>query len=303
MNSSLRYLERKEIDIEKWDWCIQQAPNGLIYARSFFLDEMSEHWSAIVMDDYQAVMPVVWKKKFGIKYIPDTAFIQRLGIYSTTVADAAAFIDELITRFAYIDACFETDVHIPFAAVNYRSNYVLDLNRSYEQIRPEYTPECLRNIAKAENRGCCFTHDIPVNTIAHLYEDVYGNAGGENRIKMARRLTRVADHALARNMLSPCAVRDRDTGELLFAALVFKDEKRLYYLMGAPSVEGRRRRATYYFIDQLVREFAGRPLIFDFEGSDISGVAAFYRRFSPSVEKYVHIKSNRLPWPVRLFKG
>ena len=51
--SDIRYLERNEIDTIKWDNCIGNAFNGLIYARSFYLDAMAENWSALVAGDYQ----------------------------------------------------------------------------------------------------------------------------------------------------------------------------------------------------------------------------------------------------------
>jgi hypothetical protein len=72
--SDIRYLERNEIDINKWDRCISNAPNGLIYARSFYLDSMAENWSALVTGDYLYVMPLTWNKKFGIKYLYQTVF-------------------------------------------------------------------------------------------------------------------------------------------------------------------------------------------------------------------------------------
>jgi hypothetical protein len=56
--SDIRYLKRNEIDTIQWDNCIHNAPNGLIYARSFYLDTMAENWSALVAGDYQYVMPM-----------------------------------------------------------------------------------------------------------------------------------------------------------------------------------------------------------------------------------------------------
>src|SRR5277367_495617 len=56
----IKYLVRSEIDTEKWDRCILNASNGLIYARSFYLDSMAENWSALVEGDFQNVMPLTW---------------------------------------------------------------------------------------------------------------------------------------------------------------------------------------------------------------------------------------------------
>ena len=62
--SSVSYLQNKDIDKIKWDKCIDTASNGLIYAYSFYLDTMAKHWDALVMNDYEAVMPITWNKKF-----------------------------------------------------------------------------------------------------------------------------------------------------------------------------------------------------------------------------------------------
>ena len=55
----------------KWDNCITNAPNGLIYGYSFYLDHMAKQWDALVLNDYEAVMPLTWNKKYGINlFIP-----------------------------------------------------------------------------------------------------------------------------------------------------------------------------------------------------------------------------------------
>src|SRR5580765_931871 len=59
-SEDIRFLSRKEIAPEKWDQCISGAKNSLIYARSFYLDRMAKNWSALVLNDYEAVMPLTW---------------------------------------------------------------------------------------------------------------------------------------------------------------------------------------------------------------------------------------------------
>src|SRR5687767_14846783 len=63
LHRNLQYLHRKQIDTRKWDQCITNAANGLIYARSFYLDTMASNWDALVLGDYEAVMPLTWRKK------------------------------------------------------------------------------------------------------------------------------------------------------------------------------------------------------------------------------------------------
>ena len=78
---TIRYLRHEEIDKEKWDRCIDNAPNGLIYAYSYYLDAMSTHWDGIVSGDYQSVFPLTWNKKYGIKYLYQPFLTAQLGIF------------------------------------------------------------------------------------------------------------------------------------------------------------------------------------------------------------------------------
>ena len=77
----IRYLNRNEIETEKWDHCILQSTNGLIYARSFYLDAMAENWSALVSGDYEAVMPLTWNMKYGFTYLYQPYFTKTLGVF------------------------------------------------------------------------------------------------------------------------------------------------------------------------------------------------------------------------------
>ena len=45
----IEYVLQKDIDLDKWDACIDKASNGLIYAYSYYLDQMSENWDATLM--------------------------------------------------------------------------------------------------------------------------------------------------------------------------------------------------------------------------------------------------------------
>ncbi len=92
------------------------------------------------------------------------------------------------------------------------------------------------------------------------------------------------------------------TGELLSASFWGVDGKRVYYLLGAPTDKGKKIGATYFLINHLVELYAGSNLLLDFEGSDISSVASFYRQFSPDEKKYQLITINRLPFYLRWFK-
>ena len=82
----ISYLTQANIDKSKWDRCIDTAENGLIYAYSFYLDAMSENWDALIVNDYEMVMPLTWKKKYTIYYLYQPVFTASLGIFGNNIS-------------------------------------------------------------------------------------------------------------------------------------------------------------------------------------------------------------------------
>ena len=81
---NLVLLPYEQINKQKWDECILRSPNGLIYGCSTYLDAISPNWKGIVLNDYEAVMPLTWRKKWNITYLYQPAFFQQGGIVSNT---------------------------------------------------------------------------------------------------------------------------------------------------------------------------------------------------------------------------
>src|ERR1700692_3437990 len=79
----IHYLKHNAIDKRRWDEAIDRAFNGMIYAKSWYLDIVSPQWDALVSDDYRAVMPLTWRRKFGVYYLYQPFFTQQLGVFTT----------------------------------------------------------------------------------------------------------------------------------------------------------------------------------------------------------------------------
>lgn len=80
----IRYLKNNEIDVKKWDACVEQSPNGLLYASSFFLNNLCM-WDALVLNDYEAVMPLPKRKKWGVEYIYNPAYAAQCGVTGNNI--------------------------------------------------------------------------------------------------------------------------------------------------------------------------------------------------------------------------
>ncbi|WP_430817114.1 hypothetical protein [Carboxylicivirga sp. RSCT41] len=67
----LKWLKRNDINDKKWDDCINHSANGHVFAYTWYLDIVCDDWHAVVADDYEAVLPVPFKRQlFRCVYTP-----------------------------------------------------------------------------------------------------------------------------------------------------------------------------------------------------------------------------------------
>ena len=89
--------------------------------------------------------------------------------------------------------------------------------------------------------------------------------------------------------------------QILAVVIILQDNKRLYNILNTSSVEGKNKQANHLLYNNLLKEFAEQNFLFDFEGSSIGGIGAFYAAFGSKEEKFFTHHYNQLPFPLSLF--
>jgi hypothetical protein len=79
---NIHFLPYQKIDSESWDRCIDLSVNGCIFAYSWYLNEVSPGWSAVIDEDYSAVMPLPVSIQYRTHVVLTPDFIHHLGIFS-----------------------------------------------------------------------------------------------------------------------------------------------------------------------------------------------------------------------------
>jgi hypothetical protein len=300
--ADIRFLLRKDLEPEKWDQCILRARNSLIYARSFYLDLMAKNWSALVLGDYEAVMPLTWNRKLGISYLFQPPFTAQLGVFMEDNSDKT--LVEQFIRHAKIYFRF-CEIHLNYdnqaAETHARANYVLDLGKSYEEIRSGYKKRLIENLREAETYHLQY---LPYNEFAEaiqLFRKQYGEKMPSVRRQDFRNFENLCGELQRRNMIFARQIRDL-SGELLNASIFFQDNHRIYNIMSVSLPAGRQKRAHFYLLDRLIDEFCPKNILLDMEGSDVPGIAEFYRKFGTVNQPFSFLRYNLLPFPLRLLK-
>lgn len=292
----IRFIQREAIDTERWDELIAQSPSETIYPYSWYLDTVAAKWSALVVDDYRFIMPVVWKKKAGLKYVYQPFYTQQLGVFSKEYVDPV-IIKEMLSiiykkfRFAGINFNAKNLVgeEDPYT-VDDKSNYTLTLNREYDQHFSSFSSNAKRNIKKAFSYDEGVERDIPVEELVALKR---ANDVIQRSHQDYRWLNNLLETIRSRGAGSVLGIRSGT--ELTAAAFFAFSRTRAIYLVSASGKLGKEHRDMFKILDAFIREHAKSGIILDFEGSNIPSVARFFAGFGAQAEIYQGVSFSRLP--------
>lgn len=301
---NIEYLRNDQIDKAKWDQCIDGAPNGLVYAYSFYLDAMAKNWDALVLGDYEIVMPLTWNSKYGIKYLHQPFLTAQLGVFGKGITEynRGKFFETIPSSFRYIDISLNSEniMSSPSGFNILRSNYTLDLGKEYKELYSKYNENIQRNIKKALQAGCVLQKEFDAEKVIQLaiaQMKEYGKESKDN-VERFRKLYRLLHE---KQMALTYGIADKE-GKLLSSCIFFFSHNRAYYILVGNNPDSRDAGASHALIDAFIKDHAGQNIIFDFEGSDMPGLAAFYRGFGAVHEPYPHLRINRLPFFLKWLK-
>ena len=307
----INYLTYQQINKNKWDACIDNADNGLIYAYSFYLDAMAKNWEALVLstglhseNDYEAVMPLTWNKKYSIHYLYQPPFAACLGVFGKmlTAQTINSFLHAVPSKFKYWDIYFNHGNFFKLKDFDLyeRMNYVLNLNISYEILFQAYRDNIKRNIKKAGQLHLIINKDIAIADVIALAKE-QANSFSEVNEKDFSNFEDLYGLLNKKEKATTYGVYTKEK-QLIAAAVFLFSHKRAYYIMVGNHPNGKTLGASHALINTFIKDHAGENIVLDFEGSDIPSLAFFYSSFGAMEEKYSAVKLNRLPAPIKWLK-
>jgi hypothetical protein len=263
---------------------------------------MAKNWDALVLNDYEAVLPLTWNKKYGIRYLYQPPFIQQLGIFSKeaiTESLVNAFIDLIKTKFQFAEIFL--NIADPRSFTKPCANFILALDKPYKNTEANYKATFIKSLKHAKKSMPLYlsTQNYMEAIDAHIKE--YAKRTTHVKERDYKAFATACELASAKNMLVVRKAISPDN-ELLAITLLLKDTNRLYNIMSVVPKRARSREANYFLYDEIIKEFSQQVNFLDFEGSDISGIAEFYKKFGAVDQPYYFLRFNHLPWPFKYLK-
>lgn len=287
----IRILAHNEIDKRRWDDCVEHAPNGNIYALSWYLDVIHPGWEALVEDDYRAVMPLTGGKKLCVDYMYQPFFAQQLGVFSkdlVTEAQMTEFLSILPKKYSLVEIRLNTYNPMPSdnPLVERHRNCELRLCNDYATISAGYHNNTRRNLKKALKTNISIDDEVGVECIIALFRENKGREVLHWGDKEYARLSNLVEEAMRRGSCFLKGVTDHDTGRIIAGAVFMRYKNKVVFLFSGADTDAKSKHAMTFLIDHVIKECAGTGYILDFEGSDDDNLARYYLGFGAEEISY-----------------
>lgn len=301
---SIKYLKHEQIDPEKWNAAVLRSSTPLFYAIFSYLDCVTEsQWDALIFNEYEAVFPLPYKKKWGLKYLVQPVFCQQLGAFgSNQSVTTAGFLTAIPMNFlrvrlnlnGYFDGVNASTLQTAKTLISIKTpktNLILGLNKP-----PSYNKDCQKNLLRlAKTPIKYFVNALSVEQAI----DIYRSAWGDLNPKIGDFEYTILANAFNKNASNTeeaafvLSAHHAESNEALGAAIFFitppsstSGLRCIHYVCAGPTEAGRSMGIMHGIIHWVIQKYAGENVLLDFEGSSIPSVANFYKKFGATEFPY-----------------
>jgi hypothetical protein len=281
----------KTIDKTKYSVCLHQCLNYRIYAELWYLSIVSpDGYDVLVLNDYEAVMPIPYQKKLGFKFVIQPIFCQQLGIFYKENVSVEIFnlFLSFLTKYKVRSYCFNEE-NTPYFPSDYlkRDNQVLNLDCDYLTLLNNYNTNkkrVLKNYSLSNIR-------IEEKYTGSIVTGLLGK--NLNRILLASQLNilnTLLQELDRKKVLKQYTLFNKENIPIVYLWLIFS-KGRIINLLSIRIKESEIKNSYAYLIDTVIKNYSNQKLIFDFEGSMIVGIANFNKSFGATTNYYVFYRN------------
>ena len=266
---SIEYVPYKELNFSKWDRCIVTAYNREIYAYSWFLNSVTDHWDALIENDYEKVMPLPVSSFMGKSFIYQPMMAPELGIFSPEPVHKNTingFIGLVFKKYKYAELPFNKflETNHSFAKYKLKQSFDLDLISPYQKTFANFTSEAKRKIRFAEDSGLFISKGLVPNQMLKFHKDIkitFPRKFNNSFYSKLRRLISLSIQNSAGESFGVCTQENN----LCSLGLIIKTKDRIVLYLVASDNFGLKKNTTWFLIDHIIRVYSERNITLRFE--------------------------------------
>lgn len=290
----LSETERKMLD--------QLTLGHALHEQLWFISLLSNNSVKIfIYGEYDTVLFLPYRSKFAFKYAYMPVLLQKLSFFGHNSGIEPIIKKVLQTiRFGEI-SIINTPFVERFDLTKVRKNYKLDLQNSYSDLRSNFSNNHKRNILKTEHIEIQESQSL--DALISIFNLEKSNLFGQKRIKQLENgLYKIANCFELNN--KTLIINAYDSNHLIASAFFIHYNAAIYYVLGSSYKNDKKLSSLGLFriFDYVIKSYSDTNTILDFEGSEIPGIARFFKGFGAIQEEYNFVRWNRLPFPINKLK-
>ncbi|MBP5206094.1 MAG: GNAT family N-acetyltransferase [Bacteroidales bacterium] len=280
-------MKHGDIDATRWNETVGASGFPTVFCTYEMLDALvgGATWNALVMDDYDYVMPLPERSKFGVHYVYSPFFVSQMGIFSAkpvTAQITSDFFNALPSADKHVDLLLNQSNATDFIDSYTISlvTHTLALYKDYQELSSAYSQNTRRNVKAARKSDLVMKSDeVGVEQVVRLFQE---NRGQRKEVRFKPKdyeiLTQAASVLKSQGLLEVLSVHTRE-GQLIAGALMVRDFQRYRFWFSGRDAQFADQKAMFFLLDEFIARHAGTPFLLDFNGSMNENVARLYKGF------------------------
>lgn len=279
----IRKIKYADIDFDKYQKCVETAVQNNSYADATILDHLCENWELLIFGDYDFVMPIPLKRKYGFQFVLMPLFCQQLGVFGLEINPniEQKFLKFLLKNYkiVYYAFNFQNDFG---ENLEIRKNYFID-KKPFALLRKNYFKGRKSTVKVAQ-----YLNFKEVNLDENIYF-IKNNFKGLTKKNDLVKFFNYLKFLEERNSLKLFASFKEE--QMTNLAIVISTENRFSLLGLVNDNDYRTDNGASFLIDRILRENIEHTN-FDFMGSTIRGIEVFFKSFGSDLQEYGVIKNS-----------
>ena len=289
----IKRLNYQEIDFEKYQHCIDTSVQRNLYVYKEILDELCEEWELLVWGNYEYVMPVPLKKKYGLRFVLMPLFCQQLGVFGKSKDKE---IEQLFLSFLsgnYRVFSYNFNHHNSFTEdLKLKKNYFIEA-MEYSGLRKNYFKGRKSTVKTAQYLNF---ERVSLKEVVDFITNNY--KGLEKKTDMQKFLDYLYFLEKKEILLIFGAFKEKQ----LISLAILISQNNSFALLGLVNDENYRLdNGASFLIDRILKENIHEKT-FDFMGGTIRGIEVFFKSFGSSLQEYPVIEKSRKDLLINLFR-
>lgn len=280
---NLKWVQRIDLNIQKWDALVACTPDAAFFSYSFYLDAVAENWCVLVDEHYRVgiALPYTIRAKQKIVYTP--IFVSYLEILGSMV-ETSLPKEFILKEFKIIEAEFKQPI-------------LGTPNEIFTTQVLDPTQKRKGQINRMLNKAKRFELEIlPSNDWKSVFTFIESELGGKfsgmTPISLER-LKKAYTSAEEKNVLRVFEIRKENT--CVGGVICLESNHQFLYSKGATMDSAKENGGMYAAIDAAIHCATEAKKQFDFGGSRVEGVRRFNTSFGGADVEYFSYRIDRSP--------